>query len=490
MKLANFEILKQYLSNSSFYSAVNVGEKSLQSQSEKNALFIFQQSAKRVPAYKDILKKNNVDPDKIHSISDFQHLPVLTKDNYIYQYSNMERSWDGNFDHMHMISSSSGTTGKPIFWPRGIKHEIDGAFAHEYIFDSVLGVDEENILFINGFALGNWIAGMFTHNCLNLLTWKGYCVTAASPGYSLDAVVEVLTKIAPQFSRTVLVGHTPFLKEIVDISLKMKIDLKTLSLQFLGTGQAITETWRSYIEKQLGSTSSFFNLYGSADASLMGFETTETIFWRRQFANHPELLDSFFGRDRLPSIYAYDPRLTYFEELEHELVITKDGGCPLIRYNIHDEGGIFSQSKFRSKVNKSKQVEGDSFADLPLVYLFGRDKFMVKLYGANIYTEHIQQVLEHKDIHSRITGRFQIQIDQNEQLDSTLVCRIELNRSTKSSIEFVQKVEGIFVDHLRAINSEYDFVFRSMGNKVNPRIIFHKHGDEKYFPLGKVKKSL
>ncbi len=64
---------------------------------EKMALDLFQQMSKRVPAYKDWLQKNKIDPQKIKTISDFKQVPTIDKKNYLQNYSPQELSWDGIF---------------------------------------------------------------------------------------------------------------------------------------------------------------------------------------------------------------------------------------------------------------------------------------------------------------------------------------------------------------------------------------------------------
>ncbi|MCK5347371.1 MAG: hypothetical protein KAR20_28370, partial [Candidatus Heimdallarchaeota archaeon] len=46
-------------------------------QAEKKALALFRIAAERIPAYRDFLKKNQVDIRSIKSIDDFKELPVI-----------------------------------------------------------------------------------------------------------------------------------------------------------------------------------------------------------------------------------------------------------------------------------------------------------------------------------------------------------------------------------------------------------------------------
>ena len=466
-------------------------EQKLAQVGQDRILSLFEQAAKRVPAYKAFLKEHGISPETIKTIADYQQVPLTTKENYIEIYNFKERCWDGSLSEMHMISTSSGTTGKPHFWPRNFSNEIEGAYVHELLFREVFHINKKKTLFINGFALGNWIAGTFTSACVNLVSLKGYSLTMMSPGYVTESIMEILEEFAEEFEQIIICGHIPFLKEIAELSVKKKIETKHIKL--LGTGQGITENWRDYLVKTLHASdadNSILNLYGSADAALMGFETPLSITLRKRFYSDASENKSFFGQERVPSLYNYDPRFTYFEAVNNELCITKNLGCPLFRYNIHDEGGVISYEGMvkNSGLQKELSDKNQQQWKFPFVYLFGRDKFMVKIYGANIYSEHVQYALNHSSLQPLITGRYLMEMDYNEEQNPELVCRIELNPEIQESADLTKLIEQIFVQEITKINSEYQDVLSRMGNKVHPKIILHQNGHEEYFPKGKLKK--
>src|SRR5690242_18323931 len=159
----NVTLLQEWLTTDiTADSSLLTNEKELEVQSEIKAFELFKLASVSVPAYKDFLKKNHTDPKKIKTFIDFQKVPLTTKANYIDQYNFKDRCWDGDIQDMHMISTSSGTTGEPHFWPRNLQNEIDGAYIHELIFREIFNIRKKRTLFINGFAIGNWIAGTFT----------------------------------------------------------------------------------------------------------------------------------------------------------------------------------------------------------------------------------------------------------------------------------------------------------------------------------------
>jgi len=434
-------------------------------------LDLFHEAAKRIPAYKNFLKKHKVNPSNIKTMKDFVKIPQMTKENYILAYDFKSRTWDGDTRNEHMISTSSGTMGEPTFWPRDIQTVVEGAMYHEMIFDQCFGMKKKRTLFINGFALGNWIAGTFTSECCFLVSLKGFPLTSATPGYSSEEIVKLLKELSPQYSMTIISGHAPFLKQLIEEAVKAGIDFNKIDVRLLGTGQAITENWRKYVVnllKKKDYSHSVVNLYGSADAALMAYESPTSILLRKKFSEHPKKARALFNDERLPSIYSYDPRIVYFESVDGELCVTKYSSVPLIRYNMHDKGGILKND---------------------MLYLYGREKFMVKIYGANVYTEHVQHALNHERLQPHLTGRFAMEMVYDSDQNPQLLCRVELNIAVSADAIIEKKVKETFIDEVRKMNSEYNDALSRMGERAHPNIVLHEFGHKKYFPAGKVKKT-
>jgi phenylacetate-CoA ligase len=461
-------------------------------QGTRHALALFHEAAIRVPAYKDFLKKHGVRHAAIRSVNDFAHVPPTTKENYIDAYKGWKTAWDGDSRGMHMISTSSGTTAMPHYWPRAQSHDVDGAIAHELFLEHIFRISKRPTLFINGFAMGNWIAGTFTMSAVSLVAWKGYPITLMTPGYDREAILTILRDIAPRFPQTIIAGHAPFLKELAEIISDRGLQ-KSTRIAFLGTGQGITESWRRYVAGMVNGTDllrTVINLYGSADASLMGFESPVSIALR-QGVERNGTAKELFGDDRLPSLYHFDPRLTFMESQGDELVITKDSGIPLIRYNIHDRGGVYG---FRDLVG---HVADDAVKrelkrwtlPLPFVYLFGREKFMAKVYGANVYTEHVQAALDHPSLQRRISGKFLLETSYDVRENPMLVVRVELSPLEKPSRTLTRAIQTIFIEEVGRVNSEYRFILGSVGRRAHPTIKLYPHGHATYFPKGVVKKT-
>ena len=73
-------------------------------------LKLFHEAAKRVPAYKDFLKKQNINHEKIRAFNDFQNVPTISKDNYLREYPQKLLNWDGSIGKPLVFTSTSGST--------------------------------------------------------------------------------------------------------------------------------------------------------------------------------------------------------------------------------------------------------------------------------------------------------------------------------------------------------------------------------------------
>ena len=476
--------------------------KDLDKAARKKSLILFQEAAVNVPAYKDFLKKNKINYKKIKNFSNFEkYVPQTTKENYIAKYSLKDRCWSGDISSIHTFATSSGSTGTPLFWPRSVPQEIDGAKVHELLFDKVFDVRNKKTLFINSFGLGNWIAGMFTEMCLYLLRLKNIPFTLASPGYNEEETFKVVKELSGNYDQTIIACHPPILKMMMENGRDKGINWQRLNVKFLGAGEGFSESWRENLLSLAGQKDVFkcmINIYGSADAGLMGFETPLSIYAKRELQKDGDTGKRLFGTDRLPYLYQFDPMMKYLEASDNgEITLTMYAPTPLIRYNIHDKGGIVKNSLL---VNAANKISDNSLHKLsefgvkisdwpfPFVYVFGRDRFMTTLYGVNIYPENIKEAFEHKDLQQYLTGRFIAEKISDKNQDQALLVRVELNRKTRMSKILIKRIRARLIRVLKRVNSEYNQVEQKYKQKMHPKVSLCKFQDPKCFPTGKIRK--
>ena len=210
-------------------------------------------------------------------MADFRQLPLTDNKNYIDAYDLASRSWHGKLSLSHFIAVSSGTTGQPHFWPRTLQTELAGARQHEFFLQEFFEVKRRETLVIDGFYMGNTMAGTFTLACLQLLKLKGLPLTITTPSRSDKDIFNFIRGLHREFDQTIIFGYPPLLKEVVHQVCQHRDAIDVTKLRLVGAGQASSENWRDYLLKQLGGMAdkpTIMGVYGSSDAGLMGFESS------------------------------------------------------------------------------------------------------------------------------------------------------------------------------------------------------------------------
>jgi phenylacetate-CoA ligase len=118
-----------------------------------------------VPASQTFLHSQGIDPSAIQSWSDFQQLPLTTKENYLRQHSRSRP------DELQIV---------PCF---------------EQIFHDSFQADRRTTLAVVCFALGD-MGGMFSASCCRHLASKGYPITTITPGNNPTEIFRVLQALA------------------------------------------------------------------------------------------------------------------------------------------------------------------------------------------------------------------------------------------------------------------------------------------------------
>jgi phenylacetate-CoA ligase len=310
---------------------------------------LFHRIAATVPAYQAFLSEHNISAASIQTPEDFQTLPLLTKDNYLRHYPLTQLCRNGQLETCDMIAVSSGSTGKPTFWPRFITDELQIAMRFEQIFYDSFQADSCRTLAVVCFTLGTWVGGMYTANCCRHLASKGYPITVITPGNNPTEIFRVVRELGSAFEQVVLLGYPPFLKDVIDKGIAAGINWKPYQIKLVFAGEVFSEEWRNLVGERVGSKRSYYDsasLYGTADAGVLGNETPLSLCIRQFLSQNPEAARRLFGESRLPTLVQYDPQSRFFEvktESDHEvgtLLFSGDNGVPLIRYYIADHGGI------------------------------------------------------------------------------------------------------------------------------------------------------
>ncbi|GAA1501295.1 phenylacetate--CoA ligase family protein [Dactylosporangium maewongense] len=454
----------------------------------ERALRLFHDVAASVPAYRSFLRERGVDPAGIARAGDLARVPLLTKADYHRRYPLPELCRGGTLDGAETVAVSSGSSGQPTVWPRSVPDELVVARRFEQALVGSFRADRRRTLVVVCFALGSWVGGMYTAAACRHLAAKGYPVTVATPGNNVDEILRVVQELGPHFEQVVLAGYPPFVKNVVDAGRERGVDWPAYAIKLLLAGEVFSEEWRTLVGARAGMAdplSDSVSLYGTADAGVLGTETPLSVAIRRFLAGRPDAARALFGDPRLPTLVQYDPATRYFETHEGTLLFTGDGGIPLVRYHIADEGGLLSHEAMLAYCaglgfDPEEGLDAGAAPRLPFVWVFGRSLFTVSYFGANIYPENVTVALERDGISDWVTGKFVLQVLSDSDEERHLSVVAELAQGETGDPARVGQLAGAIRDELRRLNSEFaNYVPAAY---QTPRVELRPAGDPEYFP--------
>lgn len=451
------------------------------SRSRNWVLDLYRHTVDTVPAYGKFLREHGVEPEAVETLDDFRLLPLVDKGGYHQKYPLPELCRDGTLAGCDMIAVSSGSSGRPTIWPRAVEDELHAARRFEQVLVDGFGADRRGTLAVICFPLGTWVGGLFTQACVRHLAAKGCPITVVAPGNNKAEILRVLPELAPHFEQVVLLGYPPFIKDVVDTGVAQGVDWPAYAIKLVLAGEVFSEQWRDLVAQRAGIADpvrDIASLYGTADAGVLGNETALSVGIRRFLADRAELAREVFGDARLPTLVQYDPASRFFETHEGTLVFTADGGIPLIRYHIADEGGILPHAELLAYCARQGFTPPPG-PELPFVYLFGRSLFTVSFFGANVYPENVTVGLEQPGVSDTVTGKFVIESVEDSDRDRRL--RITVETAPGATADAALIAESVRAQLIR-LNSE--FAHYVPAERQLPEVVLRPAGDPEYFPVG------
>lgn len=458
------------------------------------ALALLRRVAEKVPAYGAMLKAAGLGPADIRSAADFARLPLLAKDNYVRRFPLGDLVEGGDLAACDFFAVSSGSTGEPMLWPRGLHHELAITQRFEQVFRDGFQAHRCRTLAVVCFPLGSWVGGMYTTSCLRWLAAKGYPLLIVTPGNKIDEILRSVRRLAPDFEQTVLLGYPPFVKEVIDAGRAERLDWPAFNVRMVAAGEVFSEAWRDLVLERLGqkeTLNSIASIYGTADAGVLGNETPLSVAIRRFLSGRPEAAKILFGEERLPTLCQYDPTSRYFEVVDGgTLAFSGDNGAPLIRYHIADRGGIIGFDRMRAYL---AELGFDAELALvqaglpaprrqPFVFVFGRANFTVSFFGANIFPETISLALERSDLSGWTTGKFVMEVKEGLADRPRFTVAIELAEAERAEAARIDLAERAILETLLKHNSEYaNYVSQA---DQRPVVTLWPKGHAEYFPIG------
>jgi phenylacetate-CoA ligase len=461
---------------------------------ETMALGLFHEMARRVPAYKDFLEKNSLKASSIKTIADFQRVPLLNKDNYLRKYPREMLCWDGKLNSEPWIfSATSGSTGEPFYFPRtDLQDQFYAITAETYLREN-FKIQDRTTLYIDAFAMGVWIGGLFTYEAVHRVAQKGYALSIITTGINKAEVINAVKNLGENFDQVIIGCYPPIMRDIIDLGNEQGLDWGKYNLGIVFSAEGFSEEFRDYIVKHgklANVLTSSLNHYGSVDLGTMSHETPLTILVRRQAIKDQALFKKLFGEEtKLPTFTQYLPEMFYFEAVDQSIVCSSYAGLPLVRYELNDRGGVMRMKGIAavySSTEKDLSQEIDKAAigkpwNLPVVYLYERNDFSVTFIGAQIYAEEVKKALLDSALHSTVTGKFTMASGYDADANAILEVNVELRQGVPESKQVSQAIQKCITETLVKENSEYRSNYSEYGAKIEPKIQLWQNGDPTYF---------
>jgi len=477
-----------------------VPESTWQERGGNTALALFRSMAENVPAYHDFLHSRQIDPATIKTAEDLQLVPLVDKDNYLRAHPRSELCWDGNFkNNSWVISTTSGSTGVPFYFPRQEQHDQTYAAMAELYLRENFQIDKKSTLYIVGFPMGTWIGGVFTYQALSIVSRKEeYNLSIITPGIDKKAILEAVRQLGGDFDQIIIGSYAPFLKDILDDGEFEGIKWHDYDIGFIFSAEIFSEEFRDYVIRKVGTKKPYtfsLNHYGTVDLGTMAYETPLSIFIRRFALKHPELYEDIFGEPhKLPTLAQYIPELFYFEVVgEDSLVCSSNSGLPLMRYDLKDRGGVLTQTQVKGLFTKHgfdlqallrKEGIDTHTWNLPFVYVYERSDFSVSFFGFQVYPETIRRALQRQEFEKKLTGKFTLQVTYDHEGRQKFIVNIECKQKQRGDPLVRMSVRKHLIKQLTKENSEYRETRKEYGKLTDPEIMFWPYEDEKYFKPG------
>lgn len=457
---------------------------------QQQAMETFQLASKTVPAYKDFLKKSKVNPDKVKTFADFQQVPLTDKKNYLSKYPLRDLLVDGSYKGKSAITSSSGSSGRPLFWPRYSGQDFGATKGWDSYLVNTFNVDKIATLHLNCSGMGVWTAGDYVGLLNKYMSYKYPDNSSMSPGIDIDNTITAIESVSPFFDQTIIYSYPPFAKDIID-NLPPRLTKKS-NIKLVVYGEPYTEKWREYIMKKTAAPSnapfSVSSALGSSEGGLIGSESIACTALRILAHKDKDLCLSLFGEARVPSLVQFNPMAKYVEIIGNNVVLTNKGGLPLVRFDTHDYGNLLT----KESISALMQEHGFSFdkevakykshiTAMPFLYVFGRSDYSASVYGVTISPETIKDILASNPFAKYLSSRFVMTTIEDAESNQYLSFVCECKKAHDVRDVAIPAIEKQFSEHLKIYSSEYAKLLSSMGSRVYPKVELRNYGDDEYF---------
>ena len=448
---------------------------------EKRALYILKETAKKVPAYQNFLNEKGFTISDIRNAKSIKDAPISDKASYIRPNEENPAALclDGDMSPAKMIETSSGYSGKHTYWLRDLKEVLREERQIPVLLSIFYDVSEDEAFAINGFALSSWVTGIQAGNAARRKT------ATINIGLNPPEIAQTIADFYKRYSikatpggfkKALIMSYPPTIKTVLDILDEMNFDAwDNLETIFVSGGDGFPESYREYVKKKTAG-GTLFSAYGSADTGIqVGIESPDLINLRGYLDKNPDLCRQIFNKDHPPMLFYYDPTHVYIEAVKSEtdideLILTPlyKRRMPLVRYNLHDEGGVFYNPQ-EELIEIIDNPEITLKYSLPIIYVYGRSDGSIAVFSAYIYPQQIQAAII-RNIGDEFCQHFHISSEYSENQKPQLV--VDICVSVKPSSEQIENLRSDILNSNQDLN-----VILSEGLADPPKITFYAKED-------------
>lgn len=407
---------------------------------------VYLKAKKHCPAYRAFLESEGQNHDRGWKLS---NLPITTKNNYVKEYSLVDRCYYGKIPAAGVvIDESSGSSGVPNNWVRSAEEREDVKRILQLNYQLIYR--DSGCILLNCFALGPWATGM---NVSMSLVDVGILKSIGPDQKKLENSLELFGA----GYRYLVFGYPPFIKSFVDTT---RLDLKQYRMDLIVGGEGISEPLRTHLLQYFQTV---ISSYGASDLEInIGVETDLTINLRRLCMKDRELSQTLFGREMPPMIFQYNA-LDYVIETTPagELVFTigrQTSAAPKLRYNLHDLGGVMTHAELRKKL-ATRGLDVSQLATpqshFPILFVYGRSDLTVPFYGAKVYPTDLEEIINADVNLVRQINSFQISTYEDKAMNRRLKVLLETVKNAKGPIAPDDQLNQIIFDGLCRVNQDF-----------------------------------
>lgn len=407
-------------------------------------------AAKTVPAYARHLAGANVPPEP----AEWDRLPPTDKKNYLLAHPFADLLAD-DFADTFTIFSSSGSSGRPFYWPQLKEGSRESAARLRTLLEGVFRVHERRTLAIVGLALGSWIGGEhFSWVLKSLAAEAPYPFAVFSPGNQHDEIIGMIESAGRFVDQVVLfvcpsaIGHLRLRAE------QQGRPLPLARLRFVVIGEPFPESVRLELQAQAGVAPEepvMLSIFGSADTGVLGFESPASALVRGRCERDRGLAEQLGFGGVVPHLFHQADPGALLENVEGELCVTKWQGVPLVRYNLHDAVRLMS---WRAIAERAGALCAGAQGLPDILAITGRADSCLLLCGTNLTESMLDAAVRSPGLAAWLTGNYRARVTQEggrQRLEFTLECRA----ANVPPEEVADAVYPLLVDALGRVQPEF-----------------------------------